>query len=584
MKLKSPLFTGLCLFVLCLGFMPFAWGYQQSEAGFITIEEINTYFHTNSYFNRTALRSSGARLWYVYQPAEEEPASKPLFVFFNGGPGGATSSGLLSAYTGKKAVLVDRTSGTASLIDNPHSWTKIGNLLHVDARTTGFSYSLMDSPNNAALRKTEFDAQNYNYFFDGADFTRLILRFLSKHPEIQRNPVVIVGESYGGIRSTAILHLLHYYETYENGEAVYQDPALVQEIRTHYNTVFPGYQGQSVPRDVIAQQFGHQILIQAAVSRYYQRLIASGTLEAPGSILDQLASETGVPYIRWRDQPGNSGTPTPNQIMSNVYAYLEIIDRDPYIYTKADGFFWGFFAAASDLLVQYSSLNEMIGMDSAMIPELYASSRQKAYKTILDPGTADQIYNSAQLDLPEKKLLLQSLFFPANEDNLISIFGNLQPWDCFFIDLNYDANGAFTLNKTTFYGYEIRYSVFPLFGRLFLENVAHVETFFTNADYDIVVFSSALPEALALHTDILYSSIHDPDSPPGSARPGEIHLNYRASTVPGSSISRRTIRFPRYRNSGHAVTLTEPGEMLDDVKIWLGQTGISLPKQKGGEK
>ena len=378
MKLKSPLFTGLCLFVLCLGFMPFAWGYQQSEAGFITIEEINTYFHTNSYFNRTALRSSEARLWYVYQPAEEEPASKPLFVFFNGGPGGATSSGLLSAYTGKKAVLVDRTSGTASLIDNPHSWTKIGNLLHVDARTTGFSYSLMDSPNNAALRKTEFDAQNYNYFFDGADFTRLILRFLSKHPEIQRNPVVIVGESYGGIRSTAILHLLHYYETYENGEAVYQDPALVQEIRTHYNTVFPGYQGQSVPRDVIAQQFGHQILIQAAVSRYYQRLIASGTLEAPGSILDQLASETGVPYIRWRDQPGNSGTPTPNQIMSNVYAYLEIIDRDPYIYTKADGFFWGFFAAASDLLVQYSSLNEMIGMDSAMIPELYASSRQKA--------------------------------------------------------------------------------------------------------------------------------------------------------------------------------------------------------------
>ena len=584
MKPKTLIIKWILIFTIWVGFTFPAWGHHQQEAGFYSLEEFNTYFHTNSYFNRTALRSSKARLWYVYQPADNDPASKPLFVFFNGGPGGGTSSGLLSAYTGKKAVLVDETTGKSSVINNLHSWTQIGNLLHIDARTTGFSYSLMDNPDDADLRKAEFDAQNYNYFFDGADFLRVILRFLSGHPELQRNRVVIVGESYGGIRATAMLHLLHYYEKYENGQAVYQDPALIQEIRTHYNTVFPGFQGQTVPRDVIAQQFGHQVLIQAAVSRYNQRLIATEILEAPGSILDQLASETGVPYVRWKDQPGNTWIPTPNQIMNNVYAYLERINRDPYIYFKPDGFLWDFFTAAAEILLKYNSLNQMIGMDSANIPELYASARLQAYKTILNANSASQIHFSTLLESPQKKHLLNSLFLPANEDDLTSIFGILQPWDRYFIDLNDDANMAFTLNSTTFYGYELRYSIFPLFGQMFLENVAQVETFFTNADYDIVVFSPSLPDALALHTDFLYSSIYDPTGPSGAVRPGQIQLNYRASSVPGTAVTTRTIRFPRYTKSGHAVTLTEPQEMLDDVRIWLGKTGISASRQKGEDK
>ena len=44
-------------------------GQTQPEAGFISLEANNFYFHHNSYFNRIALRSSPARIWYVYQPA-----------------------------------------------------------------------------------------------------------------------------------------------------------------------------------------------------------------------------------------------------------------------------------------------------------------------------------------------------------------------------------------------------------------------------------------------------------------------------------------------------------------------------------
>jgi hypothetical protein len=57
---------------------------SQPEPGFCFLEENDFYFHTNSYFNRLTLRSSPTRIWRVFQPADNDPASKPLFVFFNG--------------------------------------------------------------------------------------------------------------------------------------------------------------------------------------------------------------------------------------------------------------------------------------------------------------------------------------------------------------------------------------------------------------------------------------------------------------------------------------------------------------------
>lgn len=73
----------------------------------------------------------------------------------------------------------------------------------------------------------------------GLIFIRVLLRFLVAHPNLQRNRVVIVGESYGGIRSTVMLHILLHYQDYGNGRSIYQDPSLVQEIQNHYNHVFP---------------------------------------------------------------------------------------------------------------------------------------------------------------------------------------------------------------------------------------------------------------------------------------------------------------------------------------------------------
>jgi hypothetical protein len=577
-KTLAILFTGLWI-IFGPGIGNSLFAQTQPEAGFCFLEEIDYYFHTNSYFNRLALRSSQARIWRVFQPADTNPASKPLFVFYNGGPGGATSAGLFSANTGRNAVSVDPETGEGSIIINPHSWTRIGNLLHVDSRTAGFSYSLMDNPQDDTLRHAEWDAQNYNAFIDGADFVRVLLRFLADHPSIQDNPVVLVVESYGGIRSLVMLHLLLFYQDYTNGRAIYQDPALVQEIQNHYNAIFPEYAGQTVPPSVIARQFSHQVLIQPAITRNYQRLVAVEMLEAPGSILDDLAEETGVPYIRYADQPWARDNPSPYNIMNNIYDYIDLIGRDPYFYSKPDGFFNGFFDTAADLLTHYDKLSQMTGVDAAGIPELYASARQQAYKIKFLEDYTTLMSVSALMGPTPKLNDIHTFLFPSAEDDMTPVFGALQPWDRYFLDLNYDVSTAFALNRTIMEGYDIHYRYSERFGEMFLENVAFVETFITNAAFDIVVYCPSLPDALAYHASKLNSSTHDAVGPPQAERPGQIHLEYVPGSVPGSNATTRTIRFPYYANSGHAVPMTEPGEMLDDVTAWLENTGFFATTQ-----
>jgi len=539
------------------------------EAGFVNLDENTFSFHLGSYFSRIALRSSPARIWYVFQPADENPASKPLFVFFNGGPGGATSCGLLSAFTGRLAVSRDEKTGAASIVPNPASWTRLGNLLHLDARTTGFSYSLMENPGDDFRRRGEFDAQNYNPYTDGADFVRVVLRFLGDHPEIRTNRVVLVPESYGGIRTIVMLHLLLYPEKYADGSSPFQNPELVAEIRNHYDAVFPEFRGRTVPPATAARQFGRQILIQTALAWTYQRAVSVEMLEAPGSPLFRIAAETGVPYVPFRSLPGANQNPTAGQIMNYIYAYLDAAGRDPYICSKPSGFFNGHRAAAVDFLTRIASLNLMTGTNAAAIPEMFAAARGKAYKMKAADNSGADLDLSALVGPPPDAALVAAGSTAAGENELAAVFGRLSPWDRFFIDTNYNVTDTFSWNRATLQNHDLTYQSSLLFGQMFLENAAWVETFATNAAFDIVVFTPALPEALAGYTTILTEARLDGSRPAGAARPGEIRLVYRAGAVPGAPSSARTIRFPRYPSSGHAVTLTEPAEMLDDVAVWL---------------
>jgi hypothetical protein len=209
------------------------------EAGFIEVE-------AHARFSRYP-----ARMFYSFHPADSEPTTKPLLVFFNGGPGFPTTLGLLPYGTTRQRI--DPEAAEPTLVDNPNSWTRFANLLYIDERQVGFSYGL-NLPEPAA----DIDEVGASPVEDAADFVRTVLRFLHAHPAILSAPVVLVGESYGGMRALLMLNLLHYPRTV----AAELDPALAEEIEAHHRDVFPCAEQAGFPHEMISGQFGSAVLIQ----------------------------------------------------------------------------------------------------------------------------------------------------------------------------------------------------------------------------------------------------------------------------------------------------------------------------------
>lgn len=134
----------------------------------------------------------GRHVFYVLFSADQDPASAPVFVLFNGGPGFPTTLGLLPAGTGP--IVVDQ---LGAAVGNDASFTKLGSLLYIDQPATGFSYD------DASLGALPFSAAG-----DADAFARTIAAVLDAHPVLASSLVVLVGESYGGTRAQLVIEKL----------------------------------------------------------------------------------------------------------------------------------------------------------------------------------------------------------------------------------------------------------------------------------------------------------------------------------------------------------------------------------------
>lgn len=140
-----------------------------------------------------------ARLFYAFRAADEAPEQKPIFLLFNGGPGASTTSALLVWGTGPSRIVM-LPDGSSSVQPNAASLTRFGNVLWVDERMTGFSYDL-----GGADKPCSFDV-----VADAEDYIRVLLGFVAKHPRLRDAKVGIIGESYGGVRATSIVHQMRH--------------------------------------------------------------------------------------------------------------------------------------------------------------------------------------------------------------------------------------------------------------------------------------------------------------------------------------------------------------------------------------
>jgi pimeloyl-ACP methyl ester carboxylesterase len=448
----------------------------------------------------TPLTSSRARIFYDFQPAETATQQTPLFVLGGGGPG--ASAMFLLGYLGPNTIVETDAAG-ASWAPNASRLTDLGHLLYLDARNAGFSYPVIADPADRSKRQADLGAQNYNVYRDAADEWRALLAFWELHPELAHNPVYFLAESYGGMRATVMLNMLFFQADYASGGRAFSAPDLMQRL----------------PRP---EQFRGQILLEPLFAGMRQEDVAATLFEQPGSVLDQLAAETGVPYLRCA-----SGCTA----FGNAQLYLMTIDRSLYDYRASYSWLDRIIETLSDAATHREVLARLTGVETAAEDRVLGGSRTGAYR-FGDPNNA--------------------LFCPRGD--LEQTYGALQPWDAHFVAFNVEAMGAFTgsaskalLADTSQAG----------FGDLFIENLRHVPTFVSRATYDLTIYGPAIVPVLQSYPEVRRAAL--------DATGREIQVELTDGTV-------RSIFSPEYASS-HLVQHDRPAELHADIAAFLARTG-----------
>jgi hypothetical protein len=473
----------------------------------------------------TPLSSTGHRQFWSFRPADHEPWNAPVFVFFNGGPAVSTAM-LLGLNVGPQTFAPAATAG-AELVANPHSWTTLGNLLWIDARQVGFSYSLLDDPSDPLARQAALSFGNFNSYLDAADFVQVLLVFLAEHPELTDNEVVLVAESYGGTRAQLMLDMLLHPAAYAEGERRLIDPGLVERIAAYHQ---PAFGDSDPPPELIATQFGRQILIQPALTGMTQQQTAGQLFEQPDSPLEQLASDLGVDYSTCAEQMVACSA------YDNGLGFVGSLGRSPYDYRAPSSWLDDLFNLVDQRCNDAAVVDELLGVAIADIEGLSPAMRSQAWRMVdVDAYPSD-----------------------AEAGDMDEALGGLAPWDRYFLVFEIGALGRFR-------GYEAQQldvdPADPHYGEHLLRNLLWVDTMITSASYDIVVYTPAIPVALAQY-DAIVSNVE--------VEPEQWTIDYRPDAFvdwpdPGS----RTVHVPTYPAS-HAVSMDAPAELLGDVEAWLG--------------
>ncbi|EEF50108.1 serine carboxypeptidase, putative [Ricinus communis] len=121
-------------------------------------------------------------LFYYFAEAETDPASKPLVLWLNGGPG--CSSLGVGAFSENGPF---RPSGQV-LVKNQYSWNREANMLYLESPIgVGFSYSVDTSFYEAVNDKTT-----------ARDNLVFLQKWFVKFPQYRNRSLFITGESYAG--------------------------------------------------------------------------------------------------------------------------------------------------------------------------------------------------------------------------------------------------------------------------------------------------------------------------------------------------------------------------------------------------
>eukprot|EP01116_Phalansterium_solitarium_P018029 TRINITY_DN4614_c0_g1_i1.p1 TRINITY_DN4614_c0_g1~~TRINITY_DN4614_c0_g1_i1.p1 ORF type:complete len:496 (-),score=62.01 TRINITY_DN4614_c0_g1_i1:61-1443(-) len=128
--------------------------------------------------------ASGRKLFYWFVESQNSPSTDPVVLWMNGGPG---CSSLIGFLTEHGPFRPDPKDNGTSLVENPHSWNLVANVMYLEAPAgVGFSYSNNTNDYNTGDQQTAAD----NY--------QALLQFFLRYPQFKGNKFFVAGESFGG--------------------------------------------------------------------------------------------------------------------------------------------------------------------------------------------------------------------------------------------------------------------------------------------------------------------------------------------------------------------------------------------------
>ncbi|CAI9757521.1 unnamed protein product [Fraxinus pennsylvanica] len=131
--------------------------------------------------------NNGVQLFYYFIESENSPKKDPLLLWISGGPGCSGLFGIVYDI-GPYTFDIENFDGSLpSILLNPYSWTKVANIIFIDAPIgTGFSYA------NTSQGYSSSDIKSTK------DIYTFLRKWLLNHPTFIKNRLYVAGESYGG--------------------------------------------------------------------------------------------------------------------------------------------------------------------------------------------------------------------------------------------------------------------------------------------------------------------------------------------------------------------------------------------------
>jgi len=174
---------------LCLISLLFAFSVAQSESD--RVHSLPDYGippapQWSGFLNASAAESGTyLHYWFSYS-TDVDPATAPVVLWLNGGPGSSSIIGMLQE---QGPLLMNATGG---LMDNPYAWTKLANLLVLESPAgVGYSYCAASLSGGSCSNTDKSTAAAARAAIQ--DF------FTVKFPALVQNKFFITGESYAGV-------------------------------------------------------------------------------------------------------------------------------------------------------------------------------------------------------------------------------------------------------------------------------------------------------------------------------------------------------------------------------------------------